>query len=68
MRRSISTSVSLPFEMLERLEKLARRLRVQKSIIVRDALSRELERYDKAEATIILPEGSSAKEPVGSRP
>lgn len=44
----ITASVTLEINQLERLNEIAHRARVSRSTIVRDAIERELERYDDA--------------------
>lgn len=65
--KSASQSFSLPLPMLERLDRVAYKFRIPKSTIIRTALERELPRYDdgqKDESGIIVPEGSSLREPA----
>jgi ribbon-helix-helix protein len=44
----ITTSVTFEINQLERLNDIAHRTRVSRSTIVRDAIERELERYERA--------------------
>ncbi len=44
----ITTSVTFEINQLERLNDIAHRTRVSRSTIVRDAIERELERYDRS--------------------
>ena len=45
-----STSVSLEIGQLQRLARISERTRIVRSVIVRDALERELQRYEAEEA------------------
>jgi len=44
----ITTSITFEVNQLERLNEIAHRARVSRSTIVRDAIERELERYERA--------------------
>lgn len=45
--KTISTSIAFPFEMLERLERVAHELRLSKSQLVREALMKELPELER---------------------
>lgn len=47
MRRKIPTTFTVEFEQLERLGRVSERTRLNRSSIVRDALERELKRYEE---------------------
>lgn len=46
MRRKIPTTFTVEFDQLERLGRVSERTRLNRSSIVRDALERELKRYE----------------------
>ena len=45
--KTISTSIAFPFEMLERLDRVAHELRLPKSQLVREALMKELPELER---------------------
>lgn len=47
MDRKTSVSVAISLGQLERLARVTERARISRSLIVRDGLERELERYEK---------------------
>jgi predicted transcriptional regulator len=46
MRRKIPTTFTVELDQLERLLQISARTRINRSLIVRDALERELRRYE----------------------
>ena len=62
--RKVSTSVSLEVSQAERLALLVARTRVPRSVIIRDALERELRRIEKDEARKVggPPQGGEGRE------
>lgn len=51
MQRKVPTTFTIELDQLERLVRVATRTRVNRSLIVRDALDRELARYEEQERT-----------------
>jgi predicted DNA-binding protein len=65
LKRTIAQSVSLPFEMLERLDRVAYHLRLTKSAIITQALERELPQFE-AKVGKVGERGADTEEPASS--
>lgn len=59
MDRKTTVSVAIGLAQLERLTKVMERTRISRSVIVRDALERELQRYEQQLNSLGRVDGSS---------
>ena len=66
--QKITASVTLEVGQLERLNEAADRARVSRSVIVRDAIERELKRYEKPDETGSPQESGSVVRKTATRP
>ncbi len=70
-QRKVTATVNLELEQLERVDALAQRVGLNRSIIIRDALDRELARYEKdpkAETPAREGQGRTTAAAVSRRP
>jgi len=73
MRRKIATTFTVELEQLERLTEVAARTRVNRSIIVREAIDWALKRYEEKAAKVEADEragrsGEAAEAALAKRP
>lgn len=72
MQRKISTSFAVTMELLDRLAAVSERYRINRSHIVREALERELARYEqqpaKVDGGLGVERGEAVRVKTASRP
>lgn len=67
LQRKLAITFTIDVPQLERLTALAERERRPRSLIIREAIERELERYDKMSATAGVFDGGRVVEEVAVR-
>lgn len=73
MQRKISTSFAVTMDLLDRLAAVSDRFRLNRSQIVREALERELARYEtqkpeQVDGSLVAERGAAVRAKTASRP